>query len=119
MSTVNDLKSNPRSQTWSEFMAARKKASVSKEKRYPWCAFSPVSRRTSSQPVALERPANPAAEAKPAFEEVQGILNVGPDDELVILKKILRVSIERGTIGRAVTVRLAVPDCVGVLLVES
>jgi len=63
-----------------------------------------------TQPVALERPANPAAEDKSAFEEVQGILNVGPDAELVILKKVLRVSIERGTIGRAATIRLAVPD---------
>jgi hypothetical protein len=61
-----------------------------------------------TQPVALERP---AAEGKSAFEEVQGILNVGPDAGLVILKKVLRVSIERGTIGRAVTIRLAVPDC--------
>jgi hypothetical protein len=40
-----------------------------------------------TQPVALERPANPEAEGKSAFEEVQSILNVGPDAGLVILKR--------------------------------
>ena len=67
--------------------------------------------RHDDQPVALERPTDPAAEPEAALEEVERVLNDRPDAQLMILIELLVFS-SRTVFpsGAQIAVLLPVPD---------
>ena len=79
--------------------------------------------RHDDQPVALERPADPAAEPGAALEEIQRVLNDRPDAQLMVLIELLRLVIENGLpVGRQIAVlssRFQIAGGVSTFLVAS
>ena len=78
--------------------------------------------RHHDQPVALERPADAAAEPEAALEEVERVLQRRPDAQLMKLESFDRVAVERRAVRRAdsnSSLRSQTAGGVSVLLVES
>jgi hypothetical protein len=72
--------------------------------------FAVTGMRHDDQAVTLERPTDPSAKREAALEEIERVLNRGPDAELVILEERDRLSIEDGAVGPEITILSPVPD---------